>query len=425
MAMLPFCGYHMGDYFAHWLKMGEKGGAKMPKIFYVNWFRKNGDGKFMWPGYAENSRVLKWIFERCDGTAKAVETPIGKLPAEGSLDVKGLKVAPDEIKELTSVDKQGWKAEIPMIKEHYAIFGDCRGMANSTLEAAGVGPSCRPAMTKVSCIRRFLPPCASPWQTHGSGKSVVAAGHELTANAAAEILQDGGNAFDAALAGMFMTFVAEAVFSSPGGGGFLMARRAGSHKAALFDFFCETPRRRRAANEVEFFPIHADFGPAKQEFHIGLGSSATPGVVPGLFAMHEALCRLPMKRLVEPAVRAARAGFPLTEFQAYLITVIAPILTASESVAQIFAPEERLLQSARHSATPILPRPSNGSPRMARGFSSTAMLAKPSSSSRATAAAFLPMTILPPIAWRGGRRSSGITPARPWRSTRRRRQAAH
>jgi gamma-glutamyltranspeptidase/glutathione hydrolase len=178
-----------------------------------------------------------------------------------------------------------------------------------------------------------------------NGKTVVAAGHELTANAAAEILQDGGNAFDAALAGMFMTFVAEAVFSSPGGGGFLMARRAGSHKAALFDFFCETPRRRRAANEVEFFPIHADFGPAKQEFHIGLGSSATPGVVPGLFAMHEALCRLPMKRLVEPAVRAARAGFPLTEFQAYLITVIAPILTASESVAQIFAPGGKLMQA--------------------------------------------------------------------------------
>jgi gamma-glutamyltranspeptidase/glutathione hydrolase len=171
-----------------------------------------------------------------------------------------------------------------------------------------------------------------------NGKSVVAAGHPLTAEAAAEILQDGGNAFDAALAGVFMTFVAEAVFSSPGGGGFLMARRGGSDKAALFDFFVETPRRRRAESEVEFFPIHADFGPAKQEFHIGLGSSATPGVVPGLFAIHEALCRLPMRRLVEPAARTARAGFPLSAFQAYLFTVIAPILTASEGVARIFAP---------------------------------------------------------------------------------------
>jgi phosphoenolpyruvate carboxykinase (GTP) len=123
MAMLPFCGYHMGDYFAHWLKMGEKGGAKMPKIFYVNWFRKNGDGKFMWPGYSENARVLKWIFERCDGTAKAVDTPIGKLPAEGSLDVGGLKVAPEDVKELTKVDKEGWKAELPLIKEHFATFG--------------------------------------------------------------------------------------------------------------------------------------------------------------------------------------------------------------------------------------------------------------------------------------------------------------
>ena len=123
MAMLPFCGYHMGDYFAHWLKMGAKGGAKMPKIFYVNWFRKNGDGKFMWPGYSENSRVLKWIFERCDGTADAVDTPIGKLPAEGSIDVNGLKVSPEDMKELTKVDKEGWKAELPLIKEHFATFG--------------------------------------------------------------------------------------------------------------------------------------------------------------------------------------------------------------------------------------------------------------------------------------------------------------
>jgi gamma-glutamyltranspeptidase/glutathione hydrolase len=178
-------------------------------------------------------------------------------------------------------------------------------------------------------------------------QSVVAAGHELTAQAAAEILQDGGNAFDAALAGALMTFVAEAVFASPGGGGFLMARRAGRSDAALFDFFTETPLRRRAAGEVSFFPIHADFGPAKQEFHIGLGSSATPGAVAGLFAVHEALGTLPMKRLAEPAVRAARAGFPLTSFQAYLFTVIAPILTASPGVAAIFAPGGKLLEAGQ------------------------------------------------------------------------------
>ena len=123
MAMLPFCGYHMGDYFAHWLKIGEKGGGKMPKIFYVNWFRKSPDGKFLWPGFSENSRVLKWIFERCNGAAEAVDTPIGKVPAEGALDVKGLKVAPEDMKELTRVDKEGWKAELPLIKEHFETFG--------------------------------------------------------------------------------------------------------------------------------------------------------------------------------------------------------------------------------------------------------------------------------------------------------------
>jgi gamma-glutamyltranspeptidase/glutathione hydrolase len=171
----------------------------------------------------------------------------------------------------------------------------------------------------------------------GKVKGVVAAGHKLTAEAAAEILDDGGNAFDAAIAGMAMACVAEAVFASPGGGGFLMARDARG-RARLFDFFAETPLHKRRGDEVSFFPIHADFGPAKQEFHIGLGSSATPGIAPGLFALHEELCRLPMKRLVEPAVKAARAGFPLTEFQAYLFTVIAPILTASPGVAAIFAP---------------------------------------------------------------------------------------
>ncbi len=176
-------------------------------------------------------------------------------------------------------------------------------------------------------------------------KGVVAAGHELTARAAAEILEDGGNAFDAALAATFMTFVAEAVFSSPGGGGFLMARREGGDDANLLDFFAETPLRRRPESEIDVYPIYADFGPAKQEFHIGPGSSATPGVVPGLFAMHEALGTLPMKRLVEPAVSAARQGFPLTDFQAYLFTVIAPILTASPGVAKIFAPDGKPMKA--------------------------------------------------------------------------------
>ncbi|MEZ5874318.1 MAG: gamma-glutamyltransferase [Hyphomicrobiales bacterium] len=154
---------------------------------------------------------------------------------------------------------------------------------------------------------------------------------------------DGGNAFDAALAGICMAFVAEAVFCSPGGGGFLMARRAGSDQVKLFDFFVETPLKRRPANEVSFFPIYADFGPAKQEFHIGLGSAATPGMAQGLFAMHGALGRLPMKRLVEPAVRAARQGFPLTTFQAYLFTVIAPILQESDGTRAIFAPGGKLM----------------------------------------------------------------------------------
>ena len=133
----------------------------------------------------------------------------------------------------------------------------------------------------------------------GKQQSVVAAGHRLTAAAAAEILEDGGNAFDAALAGAFMTFVAEAVFASPGGGGFLMARQAGSGRCTLFDFFVDTPLRRRAGGEVSFFPIHANFGPAKQEFHIGLGASATPGMAPGLFAVHEALHELAFRHRVD------------------------------------------------------------------------------------------------------------------------------
>jgi phosphoenolpyruvate carboxykinase (GTP) len=124
MAMLPFCGYNMGDYLAHWLSMpGRAKNAKMPKIFYVNWFRKSATGKWLWPGFGENSRVLKWIFERVEGAGQAVETPIGFLPAQGAIDTSGLDVGADEMKELLSVDVQGWLKEVPDIRKYYEQFG--------------------------------------------------------------------------------------------------------------------------------------------------------------------------------------------------------------------------------------------------------------------------------------------------------------
>jgi phosphoenolpyruvate carboxykinase (GTP) len=124
MAMLPFCGYHMGDYFAHWLRLGAQADAlKLPRIFYVNWFRKGADGKFLWPGYGDNSRVLKWIFERVHGTAQAVDTPIGRLPAPGALDVSGLSVSASALEELLRVDVEGWTNELPVMKVHFDKFG--------------------------------------------------------------------------------------------------------------------------------------------------------------------------------------------------------------------------------------------------------------------------------------------------------------
>src|SRR6266850_1991325 len=124
MAMLPFCGYNMGSYFAHWLQVGAKSGARMPKIFFVNWFRKDEKGKFLWPGYGENSRVLKWIFERCDGTAEAVDTPIGRLPRPEDLDIQGLDIPAVNLTKLLSVDVEGWLAEVPLISQFFDEFGD-------------------------------------------------------------------------------------------------------------------------------------------------------------------------------------------------------------------------------------------------------------------------------------------------------------
>ncbi len=125
MAMLPFCGYHYGDYFQHWLDMpAMRPDAKMPRIYYVNWFRKGPDGRFLWPGFGDNARVLKWIFGRLDGSLDAVETPVGLLPKSADLDVSGLPMGPADVAELLSVDPAKWLADLPAMRAHYAKYGD-------------------------------------------------------------------------------------------------------------------------------------------------------------------------------------------------------------------------------------------------------------------------------------------------------------
>ncbi len=124
MAMLPFCGYHMGDYFAHWLRCGEREGAVLPRIFMVNWFRKDDDDSFLWPGFGENSRVLAWIFRRCDDEADALDTPIGRVPAAGAIDTSGLEVSDEAMAELLKVDPSEWREQLPQMQEHLATFGD-------------------------------------------------------------------------------------------------------------------------------------------------------------------------------------------------------------------------------------------------------------------------------------------------------------
>ncbi|MEU9778867.1 MULTISPECIES: phosphoenolpyruvate carboxykinase (GTP) [unclassified Streptomyces] len=128
-AMLPFCGYNMGDYMAHWIKVGQAAeargdGAELPRIYYVNWFRKNEAGRFVWPGFGENSRVLKWIVERLEGTAEGVRTPIGVLPAPGSLDTEGLELAQADLDYLLTVDPEVWREEAALVPGHLDTFGD-------------------------------------------------------------------------------------------------------------------------------------------------------------------------------------------------------------------------------------------------------------------------------------------------------------
>jgi phosphoenolpyruvate carboxykinase (GTP) len=124
-AMLPFCGYNMADYFAHWLDIGKTEGAELPKIFYVNWFRKDPiSGRFLWPGFGENSRVLKWVFERCAGTADAVDGPLGLIPTEGAIDTTGLDMSDDDLVAVLDVDLDALREQLPQMKEFLAKFGD-------------------------------------------------------------------------------------------------------------------------------------------------------------------------------------------------------------------------------------------------------------------------------------------------------------
>jgi phosphoenolpyruvate carboxykinase (GTP) len=125
MAMLPFCGYNYGDYFAHWLSMKDRTDvSNLPKIFFVNWFRRDEDGRFLWPGFGENSRVLKWVFERVDGTVDAIDSPIGKLPVPEQLDLSGLDIDQADLDALLAVDTEGWKGAVSQIREHFGRFGD-------------------------------------------------------------------------------------------------------------------------------------------------------------------------------------------------------------------------------------------------------------------------------------------------------------
>jgi phosphoenolpyruvate carboxykinase (GTP) len=124
-AMLPFIGYHVGDYIKHWIGIGKKTSAdKLPKIFYVNWFRRAKDGSFLWPGYGENSRILKWAIERIEGEADAIETPLGFAPAAGSIDVEGLAVSAEAMVDALHVDKGEWQAELPLIDEWFTKIGE-------------------------------------------------------------------------------------------------------------------------------------------------------------------------------------------------------------------------------------------------------------------------------------------------------------
>ncbi|MDB9529540.1 gamma-glutamyltransferase [Oscillatoria sp. CS-180] len=175
-----------------------------------------------------------------------------------------------------------------------------------------------------------------------SGRGVVAAGHPLTAEAGAEILRRGGNAFDAAIAAVMTAWVTESVLTSAGGGGFLLAYTA-TGQSRLFDFFTQTPQQNRLNQTPDFYPINANFGDTLQEFHIGLGSMAVPGAIAGLLHVHQQLGRLPLADIVEPAIHHAKTGVVINPFLAYVFEVLKPILTASAAASDLYTSASELL----------------------------------------------------------------------------------
>lgn len=188
-----------------------------------------------------------------------------------------------------------------------------------------------------------------------SARGIVAAGHPATAEAARLILREGGNAFDAALAALCAACVCEPVLASLGGGGFLLADDG--RRSQVYDFFTHTPKRRRQAAEVDFYPIVADFGGTHQEFHIGMGSIATPGVVRGLFRIHADLASMPLKELIQPAVELARQGVVFNAFQSYIFQVVSPIYTCHPDTLATYASPgrpERLVAEGERLRQPLL-----------------------------------------------------------------------
>lgn len=170
---------------------------------------------------------------------------------------------------------------------------------------------------------------------HSTNKGgVVAAGHQATAQAAAHVLSEGGNAFDAAVAAMLAACVAEPILASAGGGGFLMAKPADS-EPVIYDFFAQTPGQKQALSAIDFYPITADFGTASQTFHIGLGSSATPGFVRGLFTIHHERCQLPLRALAESAIGLAKGGVSINSFQYLISRIVSPILQATPAAFSV------------------------------------------------------------------------------------------